>query len=72
MINDDYKCLCSPIFVSDISTVYQVFQRRVDGSEDFNRKWADYELDFGDIEGEHWLGRQLSIAINVLLPSYIK
>ena len=35
---------------------YTVFQRRMDGSVNFNRGWAEYVSVFGDIWGEHWLG----------------
>ena len=53
-----YGSLCS-YCVDDFQTynvTFQVFQRRTDGTVDFDRKWINYIDGFGTVDGEFWLG----------------
>ena len=52
-----------------------VIQRRIDGQTDFYREWSDYEVGFGDLRKEFWLGMydgqiqilRLYILVRILL-----
>ncbi|XP_052069118.1 ryncolin-1-like [Mytilus californianus] len=37
---------------------WTVFQRRINGTTDFFRRWEEYENGFGNLEAEFWLGNQ--------------
>ena len=40
-----------------IMLIFQIFQRRQDGSENFYRDWHNYTNGFGNVDGEFWLGK---------------
>nr|XP_022343697.1 microfibril-associated glycoprotein 4-like [Crassostrea virginica]XP_022343706.1 microfibril-associated glycoprotein 4-like [Crassostrea virginica] len=44
---------------------WTIFQRRLDGSENFYRKWIEYKRGFGNVSAEHWLGNQVVHEITV-------
>lgn len=49
---DPVKVYC----IVDGNKKWTVIQRRMDGSVNFDRKWSEYKLGFGSINGEYWLG----------------
>ena len=46
-----------------------VIQRRMDGSVNFRRTWAEYADGFGHLEAEHWLGLNKTHCLTTRRPT---
>ena len=49
-----------------------MFQRRQDGSVDFNRGWNDYKTGFGQLTAEFWLGNDNINRLTAARPSTLR
>ncbi|XP_052221749.1 fibroleukin-like [Dreissena polymorpha] len=49
-----------------------VIQRRMNGSEDFNRSWADYKAGFGNVKGDFWLGNEFIYQLTKEKPRELR
>ena len=51
---------------------WTVFQRRQNGSEDFDRGWNDYKAGFGQLTAEFWLGNDKIHRLTASRPSSLR
>jgi len=51
--------------------IFQVFQRRQDGSVNLFRNWTDYAAGFGNPAGEYWLGRHATSLSFYIVSGFV-
>jgi len=55
-----YKCLILFVFICCVAKCTGLLvQQNVDGSDFFNRSWAEFKVGFNDTRGNLWLGNDL-------------
>ncbi|KAJ8000130.1 hypothetical protein DPEC_G00201650 [Dallia pectoralis] len=51
---------------------WTVFQRRMNGTTDFFRKWKPYCEGFGELSGEFWLGNENLHNLTIMTPTTLR
>ncbi|XP_052683832.1 fibrinogen-like protein A [Crassostrea angulata] len=51
---------------------WTVIQRRVNGSEEFERNWTEYKNGFGSADHEYWIGNDMLHRLTTLKPQELR
>ena len=54
--NGDFLVYCDMSQLDGVYNGWTIIQRRLNGSVDFNRYWNEYNIGFGDLNANFWLG----------------